>query len=549
VEKYILFAIVLLFLIITAVAFSEITPNSNFSSYKISPSISSSSIPMFNPGSETQSIYSTNAYLTATYYGTFGEAWLTEQGFFYNITSLNPPDHYDGIYAFTDSPAGPYDNNLNIVAGMSQNLAIPPANTSATCTFYAHWDIEADFDGMELEVSTDGGFTWDNLRATDTTETGTGSIGQPDPTHYYFEGQKGDFGYFLLETADLTPYIGTNYLRIRFHFRTDGSSPTPYDGFVLDDFTIEGNVSGTLLSLNFDSGNWENYWQYASPWGVTQANPYITNGLSFGQTLAGTNSGSVYVAYGGYYNDYNDWYPSSGWNIDPYYCKFENTQEPPEGPHLEVYEFFHGLDYSFDDFVIVDTYYHNIGTTTANSLYFGPQMDLQIAHSESEQIFGTTDDVARYDDNQHLAYLYDPYQENYVCYGLALLSQEPLSVNFSEVTTEAIFINQSLLFALLSNGDHDWQDRPSWLPGETEGLANWCVTMGVGPINLPPNGVYRVCYAILGGNSVDAPSDSHSLKNNTTRAFSAYSQIQDMTPFVNSIQPCSLGQMKAMFAH
>lgn len=535
-NRYLVMATVLVMTSVPAAIHSGLTQQGSLLKSGGVPSLIGSTDTHFlpTPGSETQLIEATNCYLNATYYGTFGETWNTDQGFYYNTTEMFNPDHYSYPFAFTESPAGPYGNYKDITAGMSQDLAISPSYSSATLSFYAHWDIEVDFDGMELEVSPNGGFNWYNLQATYTVMgCNPPSIGQPNPSHYYFEGNEGEYGDFVLVTANLNPYIGVSQLRIRFHFRTDGSNEHPYDGFILDDFKIVGDTT-TLFFLDFDNG-FQDVWEYQSPWGKTQSISRICNGLDFGQVLAGISN--EYVAYGGYVGSYDDWYPLSSWTTDPYYCKFENTQEPPYGPHLETHEFIYGIDMSYDDYIIIDSYYHNVGVEHINEIYLGPQMDMRVAHTGNEEIWGPWYDIARYDSYQHLAYLYDYEEEDNICFGLALFTDNPYSVNFFVPSTASVFTDPNLLFPQLSNGHKDWESGPSPPPGN-----NWAVTMGVGPIDLSPNGVYRVCFAIIGGDSVD------DLKNNTTRAYNSYIQLPDMSGFIVSIQPCSLGHLKAMFA-
>ena len=48
---------------------------------------------------------------------------------------------------------------------LSSAISIPAGSTSATLTFWHHYDMESDFDGGVLEVSIDGGSTWVDVLA------------------------------------------------------------------------------------------------------------------------------------------------------------------------------------------------------------------------------------------------------------------------------------------------------------------------------------------------------------------------------------------------
>ena len=98
----------------------------------------------------------------------------------------------------------------------------------ATLGYRVWFDIEEQWDYVYVEVSTDGGVTWDVLEA-----PGTSS---EDPLgNSYGPGYTGDSGGWIREEVDLTSYAGRQIL-LRFHNVTDeGINET---GVCFDDFSV-----------------------------------------------------------------------------------------------------------------------------------------------------------------------------------------------------------------------------------------------------------------------------------------------------------------------
>jgi len=83
----------------------------------------------------------------------------------------------------------------------------------ATLHFSTWYDIEKDYDYGYVEVSRDGGKTWDTLRAADTTAA------NPNGANYgnaFTSGSKG----WRSETLNLTAYVG-HVVKLRFEYITD----------------------------------------------------------------------------------------------------------------------------------------------------------------------------------------------------------------------------------------------------------------------------------------------------------------------------------------
>jgi len=466
-------------------------------------------------------IYGSNCYLTVSYYGAYGETYYdSSYGFYYNLTVMNPPDHHGGYWGYTDSPEGAYQNNLNISCGLQNPVLVPTTNTQCKLKFYAHWNIENYDDGLQVKVSKDGGASWISLRGTHMVK-GSGYGCQDKTDEYYYAGTYGGYNDYLYEECDLAPYIGNNIL-IKFQLRTDQSNDTPYDGFYLDDLTIEGNVSGVIYRVDFDD-NFSN-WYGDSPWGKTVSTSGKSLLCSFGQFVAGTSPS--YVAIAGYNGEGNDWSPSGQWQSSPVpNCRFYNKKAPQNGPKMWVSEFC----YADDDFVILDLYlYNNSNTDKIQNLYLGYQMNLDVCQT----IFDTPyNDRARYDSNLRMGYMFNDGQENKVCVGTILLSETPNSVNIYDSSNYNVFTDLSKIYQFISNGEIDTAPTP-------DNPGNWAFAMGIGPINIEPGKVKRISYAILGGNS------KTDLENNANRVFSYYKQN---CPDRSGIDNTSLGSIKALF--
>jgi len=120
---------------------------------------------------------------------------------------------------------------------------------SATLTFWTWYDIERWYDYGYVEVSTDGGQTWQVLSGRHTTED--------DPLRLaYGPGYTGTSGggeepAWVEESIDLTPFAGQRVL-LRFEYVTDSGLNT--SGWAIDDITVP--ELGWLDDAESDGG-WE----------------------------------------------------------------------------------------------------------------------------------------------------------------------------------------------------------------------------------------------------------------------------------------------------
>lgn len=104
---------------------------------------------------------------------------------------------------------------------------------SATLEFWAWYDIEEDWDYAYLEVSTDGGQTWEILQAPSTTDYNPN--GNSFGWAYTGMSGGGEEPRWIREEVDLSDYVGGEIL-VRFECITDDAVNHP--GFAVDDIWI-----------------------------------------------------------------------------------------------------------------------------------------------------------------------------------------------------------------------------------------------------------------------------------------------------------------------
>ena len=133
--------------------------------------------------------------------------------------------------SITDSPVGNYDNNRRNSIRLNETIDLTATELrDATLSFYARWDIEADFDQVQLEVSTDGGQTW---TAQCGRHTRPGADNHFTPGEPVYDGQQEDW---VLEEISLSDYLGQT-VSVRFVLRSDQS--VTGDGFYFDDLSVD----------------------------------------------------------------------------------------------------------------------------------------------------------------------------------------------------------------------------------------------------------------------------------------------------------------------
>ena len=146
--------------------------------------------------------------------------------------------------SLTESPTGNYANNTTRILTTTNSVDLTDA-LAARLEFNAKWMIEAQYDYLEVQASTDNGITWANLCGKYTT---TGTLNQ-NLNNPLYDGYQTDW---VVEEMNLVDYIGQN-VKLRFRFKSDNG--TAYDGFYLDDVLVEKIVNTSTAVENFNFYN------------------------------------------------------------------------------------------------------------------------------------------------------------------------------------------------------------------------------------------------------------------------------------------------------
>ena len=143
---------------------------------------------------------------------------------------------------------------MNSMMTATAPVSIPVSGTTKL-SFELVYDIEEEWDFMWVQVSADGGTTWDTLA---NANTNCSHVNEWIGGLYGFTDECGFSGYNLnwpapeLEEFDLSAYAGQDIL-YRLWYMTDWG--TTYSGPFVDNVLISNSVSGTLLSDNAETVN------------------------------------------------------------------------------------------------------------------------------------------------------------------------------------------------------------------------------------------------------------------------------------------------------
>lgn len=119
----------------------------------------------------------------------------------------------------------------------------------ATLEFWTWYDMEEDWDYAYVEISADGGKTWEIL----TTPSGTPTNPNGNSFGWAYTGRSdGETAEWIQEQVDLSAYTGQEVL-IRFEYITDDAVNRP--GFVVDDVAIP--EIGYFSDFEENGGGWE----------------------------------------------------------------------------------------------------------------------------------------------------------------------------------------------------------------------------------------------------------------------------------------------------
>ena len=138
-----------------------------------------------------------------------------------------------------------WSNRGDIIDSTLTTRITLPAGEPATLTYSLWYEIEEDWDYVYVEVSTDGGVTWDIL------ETELTSPANP-VGNAFGPGYTGSSNGWRQDAADLSPYQGKDVL-VRFEYVTDDAIHGP--GLCLRDIAVP--EAGFFDDADTDTGVWE----------------------------------------------------------------------------------------------------------------------------------------------------------------------------------------------------------------------------------------------------------------------------------------------------
>jgi hypothetical protein len=153
-----------------------------------------------------------------------------------------PADAHSGDYAFWSNKGDESDMI------MTKSFDFRDYTAPLTLTYWTWYDIEEDYDYIYLEISRDGGETWEIL----TTPSGTADDPTGNSYGWAYNGLSGSNGSWIQEKLDLSAY-GGEQIQIRFEYVTDAA--VNGEGFLIDDIAIpEMNYFEDFES---GSGGWQ----------------------------------------------------------------------------------------------------------------------------------------------------------------------------------------------------------------------------------------------------------------------------------------------------
>lgn len=138
--------------------------------------------------------------------------------------AITSTDAHSGTYCWTDSPGGNYANNANTsLISSSFSLASLSPGTPTALKFWHHYQTESGYDEARVEISINGGTNWTQL------------------TQFY-----GTQSTWTQASVDITTYAGESDVKVRF--RLDPDSSVTYDGWYIDDVSVEATLYTEAVS-------------------------------------------------------------------------------------------------------------------------------------------------------------------------------------------------------------------------------------------------------------------------------------------------------------
>ncbi len=155
-----------------------------------------------------------------------------------------PGEAYSGDFTFWSNRGD--ESDMTLTRSFDLRAVEGPVNAS----YWVWYDIEEGWDYLYLEVSPDGGDTWQILE----TPSGTAEDLSGNSFGWAYTGYSGggDEPRWIEETVDLSEFAGQEVL-LRFEYITDAA--VNGDGLLLDDFSIE--AIDYFEDFETDEGGWE----------------------------------------------------------------------------------------------------------------------------------------------------------------------------------------------------------------------------------------------------------------------------------------------------
>lgn len=194
-----------------------------------------------------EAVTSTVNQFGTDYYRLTGDAPVTLAFTGTTQTRLLETEPYSGAYFWSTVPSD--SSNMHLTRAFDLTAVSAP---TATLSFWTWYDIELGWDYAYLAVSDDDGATWTTLETIATSRanphgnnlgagfTGTsGSHSQPE---------------WREQIADISDYIGTENLLVRFKYVTDDAVQNP--GFAVDDVRLDVLNFVDDVESDIDAANW-----------------------------------------------------------------------------------------------------------------------------------------------------------------------------------------------------------------------------------------------------------------------------------------------------
>ncbi len=148
---------------------------------------------------------------------------------FFGEWGLSQNEYVSAPYSVTDSPNGPYQNASYSEIIINDNFDLSNT-TNANLKFHTKFEIENDYDFVQLQISTDG-IDFNPICGQYTNPGSNDQVENGDPV---YDNTQNDW---VLETICLDEYVGNEAIVIKFVFQSDNF--VTGDGFYFDNLVLE----------------------------------------------------------------------------------------------------------------------------------------------------------------------------------------------------------------------------------------------------------------------------------------------------------------------